>query len=83
MTEGDSNGDTGAEGLKENKSKYEFLEDKNSNFDDFGSKLDKFPTHVINRLVPNKWQTFWQRTVTKMFWSFTCLKSAHGTFHKQ
>jgi hypothetical protein len=42
------------QGLKVNKSKYHFLEDKNSNFDDFGSKLDKFPKHVINRLVPNK-----------------------------
>jgi hypothetical protein len=41
-------------GLKENKSKYEFEEYKNSNFDDFGSKLDKFPKHVINRPVPNK-----------------------------
>jgi hypothetical protein len=38
--------------LKENKSKYELLEDEmNSNFDDFGSKLDKYPRHVINRIV--------------------------------
>ena len=72
------------QGLKENKSKYKLLEDKiNSHFDDFGSKLDKYPKHAINRIVTKKWQTGWQGTITKMFWSFTCLRSAHGTFDIQ
>ena len=64
LTEDDSHGDTGAHGLKENKSKYELLEDTlNSNFDDFGSKLDQISktcnkqncTEKVTNILTRNW----------------------------